>query len=487
MGVSEGIMFFSSYSFLLFFPLVLILANVLPAKWKNPMLLIASYFFYSCWSKRYCVLLLGCTVVVYIAARLLEKKRWTFWAGLLIILGVLFVFKYGDFSLYTLEKILGRQIPRLYLVVPVGISFFTFQAAGYLMDVYRGKYKTETNFINFALFVSFFPQLLSGPIGRGGSLLPQYADPQKPGYDDLRSGLLTMTWGFFLKLMIADRAAILVDKVYGSFESFPGSCLIFATVIYGVQIYCDFAGYSAMAIGAARMLGIRLPVNFKTPYFAQSIQEFWRRWHISLSTWFRDYVYFPLGGSRCAKWKTYRNVLIVFLLSGLWHGANWTFVIWGGLHGLYQIVGKLTKAPRQALTAKLGIRQEACSWKIFRMILTFLLVDFAWLFFRASSLETAVQMLQHIVSDLRPLELWDTIRWTTLGLDGPDQWVLLLSILFMTGLDIARYCGVNLQTVYLRQNWLTRELLLAGFMLLIFIFGIWGNGFDASNFIYFQF
>ena len=480
-------MLFSSYSFLLFFPLVLILVGVLPVRFKNIALLLASYYFYSCWSRRYCLLLLGCTVVVYAAARLLEKRKWAFWAGLTVVLGLLAVFKYADFSLYTLEEITGRQMPRLNFVMPVGISFFTFQAAGYLIDVYRGRYKPERNFVNFALFVSFFPQLLSGPIGRGGKLLPQYAEPQKPGFEDLRSGLLTMTWGYFLKLVIADRAAMLVDSVYGSFESFPGICLVFATVLYGIQIYCDFAGYSAMAIGAGRMLGIHLPVNFQTPYFAQSIQEFWRRWHISLSTWFRDYVYFPLGGSRCAQWKNYRNILIVFLLSGLWHGASWSFVVWGGLHGLYQIIGKLTRGTREKAVSALGIRTQAASWKIFRMAVTFLLVDFAWLFFRAEGLGTAMQMLRHAALDLRPLELMDAIRNSTMGLDMADFWVLLLSILFMTVLDIARYRGVPLQAVYEKQNWLCREVLLAGFMLFIFIFGIWGNGFHAASFIYFQF
>lgn len=480
-------MVFNSYAFLLFFPLVLILVGLLPARCKNMALLLASYYYYSCWGKRYCLLLLGCTAVVYAAALLLEKRKWTFWAGLTVVLGSLAVFKYADFALYTLEQLLGKTTPRLNLMMPAGISFFIFQAAGYLVDVYQGKYKAERNFVNFALFVSFFPQLLSGPIGRGGKLLPQYDTPQKPGFADLRSGLLTMSWGYFLKLVIADRAAMLVDTVYGGFAALPGICLVFATVVYGIQIYCDFAGYSAMAIGAGRMLGIHLPVNFRTPYFAQSIQEFWRRWHISLSTWFRDYVYFPLGGSRCAKWKNYRNILIVFLLSGLWHGANWSFVVWGGLHGLYQIIGKLTKGAREKAVSVLGIRTGTASWKVLRMAVTFLLVDFAWLFFRADGLAPAAEMLRHIFRDLRPLELLDAIRNSTMGLDTAELWVLLLSVLLMTGLDVARYRGVPLQAVFEKQNWLCRELLLAGFLLLIFIFGIWGNGFHAASFIYFQF
>lgn len=485
-------MLYNSYSFLLFFPLVLILVGLVPVRFKNPALLLVSYYFYSCFSKRYCLLLLGCTVVVYVAARLLERRKWAFPVGLLTVLGILAVFKYADFALYTLESLLGlagmsRSLPRLNLILPVGISFFTFQAAGYLIDVYQGKYQAERSFVNLALFVSFFPQLLSGPIGRGDKLLPQYADPKKPSFCDLRGGFLTLTWGYFLKLVIADRAAILVDTVYGSFGTLPGACLVFATMVYGLQIYCDFAGYSAMAIGSARMLGIRLPENFRTPYFAQSIQEFWRRWHISLSTWFRDYVYFPLGGSRRGQWKTFRNILIVFLLSGLWHGASWSFVVWGLLHGLYQIAGKLSKPVREKALGILGVRTDTGSYRVFRMAVTTLLVDFAWIFFRAEGLGTALAILGRIAADPSPWMLMDALRQGNLGLDIPDLWVLALSAAVLLGVDLASYRGKDLQAWFGKQNWLFRELMLAGFALLVFIFGIWGNGFDASSFIYFQF
>ena len=485
-------MLYNSYAFLLFFPLVLILVGLIPVRWKNPALLFVSYYFYSCFSRRYCLLLLGCTVVVYLAALGLERRRWVFPVGLAAVLGVLAVFKYADFALYTLERLLGlagveSALPRLRLVLPVGISFFTFQAAGYLIDVYRGRYQAERNFVNLALFVSFFPQLLSGPIGRGELLLPQYRCPRKPSFSDLRSGLITLTWGYFLKLVIADRAAILVDTVYAGYVALPGICFVFATLIYGAQIYCDFAGYSAMAVGSARMLGIALPENFRTPYFAQSIQEFWRRWHISLSTWFRDYVYFPLGGSRCARWKTFRNILIVFLLSGLWHGASWSFAVWGLLHGLYQIVGKLTKPAREKALGILGVRTDTGSYRAFRMVVTFLLVDFAWIFFRAEGLGTALDMLRHALTDLRPFALLEAIRLESMGLDGPDFWALCLFLLALLGVDMAKYRGFSFQKWFAEQNWLFRELMLAGLMLLVFIFGIWGNGFDASSFIYFQF
>ena len=486
-------MVFNSYAFLLFFPVVLILVNVLPAKWRNALLLLASYVFYASWGKRYCVLLLAVTAVVYATGLLLEKrhKALIFLLGLAATLGALLVYKYLGFLLYSGNALLrllgvGKKLPGVSLMLPAGISFFTFQAAGYLIDVYRGKYPAERNFLNFALFVSFFPQILSGPIGRGDQLLPQYENPQKPSYDQLRRGFLTMTWGFFLKLMIADRAAILVNTVYGSYTDYAGICLVFATVVYALQIYCDFAGYSYMAIGGARMLGIELPENFNTPYFAQSVQEFWRRWHISLSTWFRDYVYIPLGGSRCAKWKKYRNVFIVFLVSGLWHGAMWSFVLWGAIHGLYQIVGGLTKPAREKLLDGLRVNRENTSYRVFRMLITFLLVDFAWLFFRADGVSQAMSMLRWIFTQLRPTELVGAAFYT-MGLDRPDFQVLLVSVAVLTLGDILRYRGFDFWAWYRRQNWLFRELGLAAAMLLILTFGVWGNGFDASSFIYFQF
>lgn len=486
-------MVFNSYGFLLFFPSVLLLTRVCPLKWRNGLLLLASYLFYASWGKRWCVLLLGITILVYVLGLLLERKRrkYLFLLGLLGTLGALLAFKYLDFGLYSLNALLtklglGVPLPRVSLLQPAGISFFTFQAAGYLIDVYKGKYKPEKNSLRLALFVSFFPQILSGPIGRGDQLLPQYEKPQKADFSQLRRGFLILTWGFFLKLCIADRAAILVNTVYGSYESYSGIFLVFATLVYALQIYGDFAGYSYMAIGAAEMLGIHLPKNFDTPYFAQSIQEFWRRWHISLSTWFRDYVYFPLGGSRCAVWKKYRNVLIVFLVSGLWHGAMWNFVVWGAIHGLYQIFGGITKPLREKMLNALCVDRETASYRLFRMALTFLLVDFAWLFFRADGLGAAIAMLRVIFTNLTPTALVGEAFYT-MGLDRQEFWALLLCTGGMTLIDALRYRGHGITEWFGRQNWLFRELALAAFMLIIITFGIWGNGFDASSFIYFKF
>ena len=433
-----------------------------PAKWRNGLLLVASYVFYASWGKRFCVLLLGLTVLVYAAGLLLgqKKRRWLFWLGLGGTLGALLVYKYLDFGLYSINALtralgLGEPMPRVSLLQPAGISFFTFQAAGYLIDVYKGKYER----------------------------------PKKADFDALRRGFLTMTWGFFLKLCIADRAAVLVNTVYGAFESYSGIFLVFATAVYALQIYGDFAGYSYMAIGGAEMLGIHLPKNFDTPYFAQSVQEFWRRWHISLSTWFRDYVYIPLGGSRCAAWKKYRNVFIVFLVSGLWHGALWTFVLWGAIHGFYQIFGAVTKPLREKALDGLRVNRQAASYKLFRMVITFALVDFAWLFFRAEGLDIAAAMVKRIVTGLHPEELPEELvgQYYTMGLDPQDFWALLLCTAVLLLVDGLQYRGKDLKAWFASQNWLFRELALAVILLTIFIFGIWGNGFDASSFIYFKF
>lgn len=383
-------MVFNSYSFLLFFPIVLVLTQLAPTKWRNGLLLLASYAFYASWGKRFCVLLLGLTVLVYAAGLLLgrQKRRWLFWLGLAGTLGALLVYKYLDFGLYTVNALtralgLGEPMPRVSLLQPAGISFFTFQAAGYLIDVYRGKYKPEKNFLRFALFVSFFPQLLSGPIGRGDQLLPQYEKPQKADFDALRRGFLVMTWGFFLKLCIADRAAVLANTVYENYESYSGIFLVFATAVYALQIYGDFAGYSYMAIGGAEMLGIHLPKNFDTPYFSQSVQEFWRRWHISLSSWFREYVYIPLGGNRNGLVKQIRNIFVVWMLTGIWHGAHWNYVLWGVYYGVLLILEKF-------VLKRFLDRLPGCIQNLYTMFF----VIISWVIFKCEDLSYCLSYLK---------------------------------------------------------------------------------------------
>ena len=329
---------FTTFEFAVFFPVVVLCFYIMPKKVRPLWLLLASYYFYMGWNPKYALLILASTVITYVCARLIghmeeQKKlprRWIMISGLLLNLAILMFFKYFYFLhdlISDMMSLFGYTLKasRLDIILPVGISFYTFQALGYLIDVYRGDIKPEKNFIRYALFVSFFPQLVAGPIERSGHLLGQIKEiTRKPSwsFEKVTRGLLMMLWGYFMKLVIADRAAILVDEVFGAYYLFEGSALLFGCVLFLIQLYCDFASYSAIAIGAAGILGIELMPNFAAPFFSKSISEFWRRWHISLSSWLRDYVYIPLGGSRCSKPRHYLNTMITFLLSGLWHGAS---------------------------------------------------------------------------------------------------------------------------------------------------------------------
>lgn len=342
-------MLFNSLTFAIFLLIVFIVYWALPHKYRWLVLLIASYYFYACWSPKYVVLILISTIPTYIAAILLEReesllrRKFILTATLLVCLGLLFFFKYFNFVSGSISELLilfsvRPQPVTLNILLPIGISFYTFQSLGYVIDVYRGKVHPEHHFGIYATFISFFPQLVSGPIGRADSLLPQIKSKKSFQYSEATYGLKLMAWGFFKKLAIADVVAQYVDTSYASLRTCSGFDLLIVVFFFTIQIYCDFSGYSDIVIGTAKLMGINLMTNFKSPYFSKSIKEFWSRWHISLSTWFRDYVYIPLGGNRCSKPKHYLNLMITFLASGLWHGANWTFVAWGGIHGLAQVM-----------------------------------------------------------------------------------------------------------------------------------------------------
>ena len=332
-------MLFNSYQFMIFFPTVLLIFFVIPKKLRQIWLLIVSLFFYACWNPKYLFLLLTSIVVTFACAlfmyKLRKKKKLILVAGLFINLLILLFFKYYGFAIDSINSLIpdGRiqLVDRFDVILPVGISFYMFQSVGYMIDVYRGDVKVEKNFVKYALFVSFFPQLVAGPIERSKNILSQIddiTDKKLLDFDRVMSGFIYMIWGFFLKIVIADRIAVIVDEVFNRYYSYGTFVLILGAVCFALQIYCDFASYSTIAIGSAQIMGFTLMENFETPYFAMSIKEFWRRWHISLSMWFRDYLYIPLGGSRCSKIKKYRNIIITFLVSGLWHGANWTYVLW---------------------------------------------------------------------------------------------------------------------------------------------------------------
>lgn len=380
---------FNSLQFVYFYVIVLILFYACPPKFKKYLLLFSSYYFYMCWNKLYVLLIFTSTLSTYSFALLIKKfktcKKLFLWLGVGLNLLILFYFKYANFFISSINKIsiclfAKPSLDVLDILLPVGISFYTFQAMGYLIDVFKCKYTPEKNFINYALFVAFFPQLVAGPIERTNDLLPQLKNVgfTKASYNNFIAGWITMLFGFFVKMAIADRFAILVDYVFKNYTTLSSFFLILAVFAFSIQIYCDFYGYSLIAIGVAQTLGIKLCDNFNRPYLSSCIKDFWRNWHISLSSWLRDYVYIPLGGNRCGNFRKNINLFVTFLLSGLWHGASWHFVIWGGLHGVYQIIEG----------SKLGKMQKRLP-RFLSICLTFCIVSFTWIFFRAETLNVA--------------------------------------------------------------------------------------------------
>ena len=488
-------MLFNSLHFLLFFPIVVGLYYVIPYKLRNYWLLAASYYFYMCWNAKYVLLLLFSTVVTFVSGILIEKfaqkKRLCVAVSFFLNLSILFVFKYLDFGIDSLNQILGHlhmtlQVPEFDLLLPVGISFYTFQALGYTVDVYRGEIYAEKNFFHYALFVSFFPQLVAGPIERSKNLLRQLNTPAKPTFDSLRDGFLLMLWGYFLKVVLADRIAVFVDTVYGDIETYTGVYLIVATFLFAVQIYCDFAGYSIVAIGAAEILGIRLMENFNAPYLSVSVAEFWRRWHISLSSWFRDYLYIPLGGNRKGKLRKYSNLLITFGVSGLWHGADWSYVVWGLLNGIYQIIGEALSPLKKKAAVFLEIKENSLSHRCIRIVTTFALVDLAWVFFRASSVFEGLRIVKRMLTAKNHWVWFDGSLYEC-GLNQKNFALMVWGILLLFVVDICRYRGIELRKVVAKQDYWAQCLTVIAAVFAILLFGMWGVGYDEANFIYFQF
>ncbi len=395
-------MLFNSFSYLVFFPLIVLLYYVVPSKFRWVLLLISSYFFYMCWSPILILLILFSSLVNFSLSKFIYRDRKNsklyLYLALIINFSLLFIFKYLNFSSEVFINLFNIDNEPFSIILPMGISFYTFQATGYTVDVYRGKLKPESNFFKFSLFITYFPQLVAGPIERAENLLHKLYSNKKFDIYNIEMGLKYMIYGYFKKIVIADRISVIVDNVYNSPTSFSGLSLIIATVLFAFQIYCDFSGYTDIARGSSKMLGIDLIENFKQPYFSKNIQEFWSRWHISLSTWFRDYLYFPLGGSRVSTSRTYLNRMIVFLTSGIWHGANFTFIIWGMLHGVFQTIGGITKNIRFSILDKIHLKNSILH-KFISNIITFSLVCFAWIFFRANSISDAFYIVNHSFDD----------------------------------------------------------------------------------------
>jgi len=397
-------MSFVSLQFFIFFAVVVTLYFRLPEKLRIPLLLVASYVFYAYWKLSYLSLIVFSTLVDYIVARLMKRhtgraalRKVFLGISLVTNLGVLFTFKYFNFFSSSLERVSGIPLLHLSFLLPVGISFYTFQSMAYSIDVYRGKIEPEQSFARFATFIAFFPQLVAGPIERAQNMLPQFRHLRDFNYENAVTGLRRMLWGAFKKVVIAGLLSIYVDNVYGNSTSYSGAPLILATVFFAFQIYCDFSGYSDIAIGAARILGFDLIENFRQPYFSRSIREFWRRWHISLSTWFKDYLYIPLGGNRNGKARQSLNLFIVFVVSGLWHGANYTFAIWGFIHGIIIVLEVLFPLQPEKRFPTLSQNLQYVM-NIFRTGATFSVVCFAWIFFRANSWRDALYISTHLFS-----------------------------------------------------------------------------------------
>jgi alginate O-acetyltransferase complex protein AlgI len=405
-------MLFNSLSFLIFFPIVTLGYFVLPHRFRWAWLLGASCLFYMAFIPHY-VLILGVTIVIdYFAGLLIERapasrKKLYLVLSIVTNVGFLAVFKYCNFIVENLNAVMAllpgtaARVPRLDIVLPIGLSFHTFQAMAYTIEVYRGNQKAEKHFGVYALYVMFYPQLVAGPIERPQNILHQLKEEHEFRYDDVTNGLKLMAWGLFQKIVVADRLATIVDPVFNHPTQYHGLALLVAAVAFTFQIYLDFAAYSDIAIGSAQVMGIRLMTNFRRPFYSKSISEFWTRWHISLSTWFRDYLYIPLGGNRVSRPRWYANLVLVFLVSGLWHGASWNFVIWGALHGFY-LVFALVTAPLVPAVLKDNSRLWVRVWNVGSV---FVLVCFAFIFFRAATFEDAVYVIRHIpdglVADLK--------------------------------------------------------------------------------------
>lgn len=467
-------MLFNSLHFLVFFPLVCMIYYVLQSlKARNFFLLVASYYFYMNWEPVYALLLLSSTVVTYAAgifiARNQEARNKKIILSLCVVfnIGILFLFKYYNFIAENIVVFMryadiSCEMPKFTLLLPVGISFYIFQAVGYSIDVYRDATNAERNFFKYALFVSFFPQLVAGPIERSTNLLKQFNTLHRFSYDNFMKGLNWMVWGYFLKLVLADRCGMYVDAVFNNLDHHNGSSYLLAALLFPFQIYGDFFGYSLIAIGVARIMGFRLMDNFRRPYFAQTVTDFWHRWHISLSTWFKDYVYIPLGGNRVSKSRNYFNLMTTFIISGIWHGANWTFIVWGTTHGALQCAEK-----------RLGWHKS--NWKGWRSwwhwALTFAVVCLAWIFFRAESIGDAAHIIAGIFT--RPGVPYLRVA---------DLIIIFLTLAIVVAKEYKDEHGYDFSLSNSR-HWIVRHLYVVFFVAFILLFGV----LDGGQFIYFQF
>ena len=472
-------MLYNSFAFLLFFPAVVLLFWLCPGRMRKTALLVVSYLFYMNWEPRFALLLAGVTLLTFIGGKRIAQQigngrgKSALVICLILTFLPLIVYKYLAFFTVSVWNVLETfglrmEMPHFELLLPIGISFYTFQAAGYVIDVYQKRQAAEENLLNYAVFTSLLFQIAAGPIGRAPQLLPQIKglESRRFAAESMVNGLKWMLWGYFMKVAVADRLALYTEAVFGNIAYHSGLSMLVAATFFSIQIYCDFAGYSFIAYGVAKCMGFDVIKNFARPYMAQSVGEFWRRWHISLSTWFRDYVYFPLGGNRCTQWRNKTNLMATFLLSGLWHGANWTFVVWGGLNGLLQVVETVIFGKR--------LRERSYGWKGWsRVAITFLLMTVAWTFFKADTIADA---------------------WAAVG-----RMFVPVGSLYVPQLSTLLYCLTGIAVVVVSDLWQEahggRWMLMnhkniavryVGYLFLtlyLLMFGV----FDGGQFIYFKF
>lgn len=488
-------MLFNSAQFLIFFPIVVTLFFAIPHRMRWILLLAASYYFYMSWNPLYILIVIAATIIDFNVARFMSRtdspKRRFFllWISLATNLGVLFFFKYYNFFADSIEAVfsyfsLQYQFPETRVLLPIGVSFYTFQSLGYIFDVYRGKQKPENHLGIFALFVAYFPQLVAGPIERARNMLPQYVTEKFFDYPRIAHGLKLMAWGMFKKVVIADRLSELVNMVFSDPHRYTGPGLFVASVFFTFQIYCDFSGYSDIAIGASEVLGIKMMQNFNRPFLARSVSDFWHRWHISLSTWFRDYLYITLGGSRVSIPRWYYNLFIVFLISGLWHGASWTFVAWGAFHGAWIVLSYVLNKPRQIIFQAVRLDKYPKLLAVIQILFTFSLVNIGYIFFRATSISNAFYHIKNLFNGWHAVFQFDSLMEILAGFGiRKSAFVIdILLILFLVGLEISQRNGsirerLSRKPSYVR--WFAYYALILGILLL----GVFNN----NQFIYFQF
>jgi alginate O-acetyltransferase complex protein AlgI len=485
-------MLFNSIPFLIFFPIVVILYFNLPQRFRNIFLLLASCFFYMFAIPKYILILFFIITVDYFAGIQIEKSQGPsriLWLRLSLIanIGLLFLFKGFPFGLAHFFNLDDSPIFWVKILLPIGLSFHTFQAMSYTIEVYRGNQKAERNFITYAIYVMFFPQLVAGPIERPYNLIHQFGENHIFQYENVVNGMRLMLWGMFKKVVVADSLAVVVDQVYGDIFLYKGWIFIVATVFFAFQIFYDFSGYSDIAIGAARVLGFRLMTNFRNPYASASFSEFWKRWHISLSSWFRDYLYIPLGGNRVPKDRHYLNLFITFLIAGVWHGCNTTFLVWGGLNGFYVIFAQWTKDAREKLSSLVGLNRLPNFHRLLKIATVFSLTCFGWIFFRASSNSDAICVITRMWGSA---QRWDGSNFQPLYLSdmGWNPYFSIAIVILIIFTQAILYLQKDLpigEFLNSKPTWLRWTFY---YLLTVLIALAWLlSSFKPQQFIYFQF